>query len=234
MAKLVKAILHRESITLWPDCMDILLIAATAKEIEPFFEYYKNTKKTQNIDILITGIGLTATTYRLLKQLQLKRPDMVIQAGVAGSFNKQIPLGAVVAVKKETIADQSVIELKRLKTLFDLQLVPHDQFPFKKGWLENNNEALKKLRLKKVNAISVNEITTSKQRVQFYEKSFQPAIESMEGAALHYTCLMEKIPFIQLRSISNYIAERDKTKWDMKKSIVNLNQELIRLIETIN
>jgi len=234
MAKLVKAILHRESITLWPDCMDILLIAATAKEIEPFFEYYKNTKKTQNIDILITGIGLTATTYRLLKQLQLKRPGMVIQAGVAGSFNKQIPLGAVVAVKKETIADQSVIELKRLKTLFDLQLVPHDQFPFKKGWLENNNEALKKLRLKKVNAISVNEITTSKQRVQFYEKSFQPAIESMEGAALHYTCLMEKIPFIQLRSISNYIAERDKTKWDMKKSIVNLNQELIRLIETIN
>jgi futalosine hydrolase len=214
--------------------MDILLIAATAKEIEPFFEYYKNTKKTQNIDILITGIGLTATTYRLLKQLQLKRPDMVIQAGVAGSFNKEIPLGAVVAVKKETIADQSVIELKRLKTLFDLQLIPHDQFPFTKGWLENNHKALKKLRLKKVNAISVNEITTSKQRVQFYEKSFQPAIESMEGAAFHYTCLMEKIPFIQLRSISNYIAERDKTKWDMKKSIVNLNQELIRLVETIN
>jgi len=214
--------------------MNILLIAATAKEIEPFFEYYRNTKKAQNIDILITGIGLTATTYRLLKQLQLKRPDLVIQAGVAGCFDRTIALGTVVAVKKETIADQSVIELKKLKTLFDLRLVPHDQFPFKKGWLENNNEALKKLRLKKINAISVYEITTSKQRVQFYEKSFQPAIESMEGAALHYTCLMEKIPFIQLRSISNYIAERDKTKWDMKKSIVNLNQELIRLLETIN
>ena len=47
----------------------------------------------------------------------------------------------------------------------------------------------------------------------------------MEGAALHYTCLMEKIPFIQLRSISNYIAERDKTKWDMKRSIINLNND---------
>ena len=214
--------------------MDILLIAATAKEIEPFFEYYRNTKKPQNIDILITGIGLTATTYRLLKQLQLKRPDLVIQAGVAGCFDKKIPLGTVVAVKKETIADQSVIELKKLKTLFDLQLIPHDQFPFKKGWLENNNEALKKLKLKKVNAISVNEITTSRQRVRFYEESFKPAIESMEGAALHYTCLMEKIPFLQLRSISNYIAERDKTKWDMKKSIVNLNKALIDLLETIN
>jgi len=214
--------------------MNILLIAATAKEIEPFFEYYRNTKKTQNIDILITGIGLTATTYRLLKQSQIKRPDLVIQAGVAGCFDRKIPLGTVVAVKKETIADQSVMELKKLKTLFDLHLVPHDQFPFTKGWLENNNKALKKLKLKKVNAISVNEITTSKQRVRFYEESFQPAIESMEGAALHYTCLMEKIPFIQLRSISNYIAERDKTKWDMKKSIINLNKALIDLIEAIH
>jgi futalosine hydrolase len=214
--------------------MNILLIAATAKEIEPFFEYYRNTKKTQNIDILITGIGLTATTYRLLKQLQLKRPDLVIQAGVAGCFDRKISLGTVVAVKKETIADQSVIELKKLKTLFDLRLVPHDQFPFKKGWLENSNDALKKSKLKKVNAISVNEITTSRQKVRFYEESFKPAIESMEGAALHYTCLMEKVPFIQLRSISNYIAERDKTKWDMKRSIVNLNEALINLVETLN
>ena len=214
--------------------MNILLIAATAKEIEPFFEYYRNTKRPQNIDILITGIGLTATTYRLLKQLQIKRPDLVIQAGVAGCFDRKIPLGTVVAVKRETIADQSVIELKKLKTLFDLQLIPHDQFPFKKGWLENNNETLKKLKLKRVDAISVNEITTSKQRVRFYEKSFKPAIESMEGAALHYTCLMEKIPFIQLRSISNYIAERDKTKWDMKRSIINLNTTLVHLVERIN
>jgi futalosine hydrolase len=214
--------------------MNILLIAATAKEIEPFFEYYRTTKKTLNIDILITGIGLTATTYRLSKQLQLKRPDIVIQAGVAGCFDRKIPLGTVVAVKKETIADQSVVELKKLKTLFDLQLIPHNQFPFKKGWLENNNKALKKLRVKRVNAISVNEITTSRQRTRFYEESFKPAIESMEGAALHYTCLMEKIPFLQLRSISNYIAERDKTKWDMKRSIINLNKALINLIEMIN
>ena len=213
--------------------MDILLIAATAKEIGPFFEYYRNTKKTQNIDILITGIGLTATTYRLLKQLQIKRPDLVIQAGVAGCFDRKIPLGTVVAVKKETIADQSVVELKKLKTLFDLQLIPHDQFPFKKGWLENKNETLKKLKLKRVDAISVNEITTSKQRVRFYEKSFKPAIESMEGAALHYTCLMEKIPFIQLRSISNYIAERDKTKWKIKEAIINLNIELKKLVKNI-
>ena len=50
----------------------------------------------------------------------------------------------------------------------------------------------------------------------FYENKFLPVIESMEGAALHYVCLMEKIPFLQIRSISNYIGERDKKKWNMK------------------
>jgi futalosine hydrolase len=211
--------------------MDILLISATAKEIQPFFEYYRNTKRPQNIDILITGLGLTAATYHLLKQITLKRPGLVIQAGVAGCFDKKARLGEVVAVKKEAIADQSVIELEKLKTLFDLELLPHDQFPFTNGWLENNNEILKKTNLEKVKAISVNEITTADQRVEYYKQAFDPVIESMEGAALHYTCLMEKIPFIQLRSISNYIAERDKKKWDMKQSIINLNNELIKFIE---
>jgi len=136
-----------------------------------------------------------------------------------------------VVVKKEAIADQSVIELNQLKTPFDLELLPYDQFPFTKGWLVNNHELLEKTTLKKVRSISVNEITTSMQRVKFYQDVFKPVTESMEGAALHYTCLMEKIPFIQLRSISNYITERNKENWDMKQSILNLNKELIGMIE---
>ena len=55
----------------------------------------------------------------------------------------------------------------------------------------------------------------------------------MEGAAMHYVCLMEKIPFLQLRSISNYIGERNKRKWNMNESIINLNNELIKLIKKI-
>lgn len=211
--------------------MNILLAAATAKEITPFFEYYRNTKKNLDVDILITGVGLTAATYHLLKQINLKRPGIIVQAGVAGCFDKKFALGTVVAVKKEIIADQGVVESKKLKTMFDLGLISHDQFPFKKGWLENNSELLKKIKLKKVNAISVNEITTASQKVRFYNSSFKPVIESMEGAALHYTCLMEKIPFVQLRSVSNYVTERNKTRWDMKTAIINLNKELINLVE---
>ncbi len=211
---------------------NILVAAATAKEINPFIQSIRKGQLSKNsIDVLISGIGLTASTYHLTKQLSLKKYDLVIQAGVAGSFDRKFPLGAVVAVKQDAIADQSVIELKKLKTLFDLKLVPQDQHPYKKGWLMNpNNGILKKIKLKTVKGISVNQISTSKQMIKFYRDVFDPATESMEGAALHYVCLMEKVPFVQIRSISNYIGERNKKKWDMNESIANLNVALTTLI----
>jgi futalosine hydrolase len=212
---------------------NILVAAATAKEINPFLSGIKQGKfNTKNIDILISGIGLTASTYHLAKQLALKKYDLVIQAGVAGCFDLRIALGEVVAIKQDAIADQSVVELEKLKTLFDLKLVPQDQYPYKKGWLINpNKDVLKKTKLKIVKGISVNQISTSKQMIKFYRDVFDPVTESMEGAALHYVCVMENVPFVQIRSISNYIGERNKKKWDMNDSISNLNQSLIRIID---
>ena len=213
-----------------------LLAAATVIEIAPLLEKLRKEDHwppSVTIDVLVTGIGLTAASYALTRQLALKRPDFVIQAGVGGCFDHQTPLGGVVAVKQEAIADQSVIELNELKTLFDLKLVPQNRYPFSKGWLINKNDILNKTRLKKVKGISVNEITTSGKKAAFYRQHFNPVVESMEGAALHYVCLMEKVPFIQLRSISNYIGERNKRKWEMKKAVANLNHELFTLLNNL-
>jgi futalosine hydrolase len=216
--------------------MNCLVIAATAFEIKPLLEWLQKEEKTNpslEIDVLITGIGLTASTYTLQKQLSLKRPHLVIQAGVGGCFRKEEPLGKVFLIQKETIADQSVIELDKLKTLFDLALVPADQFPYKNRWLVNENPLLKKIRLPKVAGISVNEISTDPRKVRLYQKQFNPVVESMEGAALHYVCLQENISFLQLRSTSNYIAERNKKNWNMEQSIVNLNKALVKILQSL-
>ncbi len=217
--------------------MNCLVVAATIIEITPFLEKFRDKRPLKadvDTDVLITGIGLTAATYSLAKQLSIKRPHIIIQAGVAGCFDRSVLPGTVVAVKKEAIADQSVIELEKLKTMFDLKLVPQDQHPFSKGWLVNKSDALKKIKLKKVTGVSVNEITTSKQKVELYRQTFAPVVESMEGAALHYVCLMENIPFVQIRSVSNYVAERNKKNWNMKESIINLNKELFNIIQSLS
>jgi hypothetical protein len=53
--------------------MNCLVIAATPIEIAPFLTYLKKENKFKyEIDVLITGIGLTATTYALLNQINIK------------------------------------------------------------------------------------------------------------------------------------------------------------------
>lgn len=215
--------------------MNILLAAATIKEIDPFVEHYRSSPQAfpHSIDILITGIGLTATTFSLTKQLSIKRPDLVIQAGIGGCFDKKLPLATVVAVKQDVLADEGVIEAGQLKSVFDLGLAKPNQFPYSGGTLTNKSEVLGQVKLKKVKAVSINRVTTSKKEIDIYKEKFSPAVESMEGAALHYVCLAEKIPFIQLRSISNYIGVRDKKKWKLKESVTSLNNELINLFHQL-
>lgn len=215
--------------------MHILIIAATALEIRPFLNRYRDgapfLRRDMNIDVLITGIGLTATVYRLMKQLTVTRPDFIIQAGVAGCFDTSIPLGSVVTVRQDTIADESVIELKKLRTLFDLNLVPQNRPPYRSGWLVNpHRDLIKSTGLTAVRGISVNQITTKPETIYFFRDRFRPVTESMEGAALHYVCLLEGIPFLQLRSLSNYIGERNKKKWNMQDSILRLNDALEEVI----
>ena len=67
------------------------------------------------------------------------------------------------------------------------------------------------------------------QKQQLVE-TFAPQTETMEGAALHYVCLQQNLPFLQIRSISNEVGERDKSKWKIKEAVEDLNSELIKLL----
>ncbi|HTL09396.1 MAG TPA: futalosine hydrolase [Chitinophagaceae bacterium] len=215
--------------------MNCLVVAATHREITPLLAWLPTAAKASvQPDILVTGIGLTATSYHLGQQLQIRHYDLVLQAGVAGCFNKNMALGTVVAVKAEAIADQGVMETVTWKTIFDMQLQAPSQFPYTRGWLLNPHKALlQKTGLKAVKAVSVNQITSKKKMLAIYNDAFKPVAESMEGAALHYTCLMKGIPFLQLRAMSNYVGERNKKHWEMQAAITSLNKVLIQLLQQL-
>ena len=213
--------------------MQCLIISATSMEITPFLRLQREIKNDWDLDILVTGAGLTATTYSLVRQVSIKRPNLMIQVGLAGSFLKTRPLTSVVAVKRETIADQGVIEDGELLSLFDLGLIKKSKFPYDRGWLNNPHQILLRASLPIVDAVSVNEISTSKQKIRLYREKYSAELESMEGAALHYTGLMEHIPFLQLRAVSNYVGERNKSKWEIVKAIENLNRELVRVLNEL-
>jgi len=53
----------------------------------------------------------------------------------------------------------------------------------------------------------------------------------MEGAAFFYVCQLQKIPHIQIRSISNYVEPRNRANWNISLAIKNLNEVLWKLIQ---
>ena len=220
--------------------MHILLAAATTVEIQPAIDFLASSRPPgHETSTLITGVGSIATVWSLMRRIDSRRPDLIIQAGIAGCFADRVNTGKVVVIGEEVLGDLGVWEDQRWKSLFDLKLAEKDTPPFSNGRLVNPYKKLIALTgLETVSGMTVNEITTARARIDWYQHppelpGKQVVIESMEGGGLHYVCLREKIPYLQLRSVSNEIGVRDKTKWDIKGAIGNLNEQLITLLKKL-
>ena len=182
-----------------------------------------------------SGVGMLSTAVSLTRLIIVYKPDLIIQVGIAGTFDQKLKLGKVICVDEEVLGDMGVEENKNWKDIFDLDLEQKNSAPFKKGKLPN--AFLKKynvLKLPEVKAVTVNEISTNDNRIQQIIKKYHPVIESMEGAALHYVCREMEIPFIQIRSISNYIGDRNKNNWKLKEAIAHLNKTILKYVDKLN
>jgi futalosine hydrolase len=216
--------------------MKCLLVSATVAEIAPIMRHFKQVKgrKALSPDILITGVGMLPATWHITKYLSRKKPGLIIQAGIAGCFNREVPLTKVYAVHSEMMADTGVFENAVWRDVFDLGLCPPSGFPFFRRELRNpHKELLKNTGLPLAKAISVNTITSGKKMTLQRYHAYKPLLESMEGAALHFTALQEGIPFIQVRSISNYVGERNKKNWQIAAAIETLNEALLHIFKTL-
>jgi futalosine hydrolase len=219
--------------------MRVIITAATNGEWMPSFQKinpaYAGTNKRFSVGFHESGIGLLASSVSLMKMFVQETPSLIIQVGIAGCFDKKIPLGKVFAVKDDFAGDIGVMENKVWKDLFDLKLDKPNDAPYEKKslpnpWLSQYN--LLKLPTKK--GVTVNTISTDKNKIDLYSGRYKATLESMEGAALHYIGRDLNIPFIQIRAVSNYVGERNKAKWNMQEAIYNLNETLLQYLDALN
>lgn len=210
--------------------MNVLVIAATERELKSIKEISFD-RASLRVQTAVTGVGLMPSTYAIMQLLTASRPDLIIQLGIAGSFNPSIELGTAVTVKKEMLADMGVYESGGYRDIFEMGLAEKNMAPFEQGALVNHHENLiDALFLPVVSAVSVNEISTSTEKIKLFSEKYKADIESMEGAAVHYVCTLQQIPFVQIRGISNLVGERDKGKWKIQESMHAATNACINLI----
>ena len=215
--------------------MEILIVTATESEIAPLCSHFKFSfdptagigrlkYREHKIDLLVTGIGMTATAYQMGKIFRSKY-DVALNFGVAGSFNRNLELGEIVNVVQDHFSELGAEHANGFYKLSEIDL-PGIQEVFNESKI--NNKVIENI--PSVCGITVNTVHGNDESIRKVFDRFHPNTESMEGAAFLYACSAEKIPSAQIRAISNYVELRNKASWNMELAIENLNKKAIEII----
>ena len=202
--------------------MKILIVAATETEAK----LLRKVQTSHSLDFLVTGPGMLATSYRLASHVKNGNYDLCINCGLAGSFRKDLPPGAVVVVTEDIVSELGAEDGNEFLTLADIGLEGAHAF--------RSSFELNGFPLRKVKSITVNTVHGNEDSINKVTNRLNPDTESMEGAAFFHVCAEEKIPALQLRAISNYVERRNRESWKIDEALENLRQQLEKLLHQIN
>jgi futalosine hydrolase len=212
--------------------MRVLLVAATEAEIRPTLDalntQLEGSESIYSVGVCITGVGMLAATYELTKALNQAAWDFVLGAGIAGAFSKSLELCDCVIVESEQVAEFGAEDDEIFLDAFSIGLVKANRSPYTHRLMVNPLEVLPFpiSHLPRVSGLTVTTASGHEPTIAKRMAHYSAAVESMEGAALHYVCIKEQIPFLQLRVISNYVTRRDRGAWRIPDAITCLNRQL--------
>jgi futalosine hydrolase len=202
-------------------------------QIEPYYQSYNFFNL--HIDILTTGHGSVFAAYHLTRALNMINYDLAINVGLAGSFDHFLEQGFVVNVIQEQFADLGIIHKNNFYTLAEEELMDENQFPFVDGKLHSiGNFDLDEVEsLIPVKGITLNTLHSDPSWLSKLREKFDAEIETMMGAAFFYVCLKEKIPFLQIRSISRFVEIRRIENWNIPTAIESLTMTIINIFNEL-
>lgn len=221
--------------------MKILIVAATWMEVKMLVDemekvdekshLLKNFRfKNMDIDVLISGIGVTFTTFHLSNTLRESQYNLVLNIGIAGSFTQDLQIGEVVNVHSEEFGDLGIEKQEKFLTLFEAGFMDVNEFPFEHGVLKASY-LIDGQNLKNVRGITSNKSHGRSASINELKEKFMAQVESMEGASVFYVCSWLGVKCCQIRAISNYVEPRDASKWNIPQALENLKTSVLDLLK---
>jgi futalosine hydrolase len=187
----------------------ILLTSAVAEELS-FFQ------ARDGIETLVTGVGPVEASCAIASALCRRTYRLVINAGLAGSFDGAVQLGEGVIVAEDGmelgLEDGTALSLPRDETAIDRS--------------RSDPNLVARLGAKGytvVRGITVSRVTSTDSTARrLADRGAQ--VESMEGFAALRAAEIAGIPAIELRGISNRCGARDSSEWDFAAGLAGLQR----------
>jgi futalosine hydrolase len=224
--------------------MRVLIVAATGAEAAPVtaklqpeeaasHRMTRYTRGGHDINLLVSGVGLVATAANVSKALGADRYDFALNIGVCGSFDTSLPPGTAVHIVSDCLAELGAEDDDEFVAAQELGLVGANEFPFRDGQLVGlpppPNAALD--RLPRVRGISVSTVHGRESSIAAVVRRLNPQVESMEGAAFVYACLIHNVPSAQVRVVSNVVERRNRNAWKLAESIDTLATTTLAILD---
>ena len=218
------------------DNLPILIVSATEAECAPALRamcerkaigtcLFSGVAYGRPVDMLITGIGCVAATFRLTQTLLLRPYSNAIAIGIAGSFADDISIGETVQITEDCFADLGIDNNGQFRSLREEGLSCDD---FDGDFIVNPSPTRSHHR--KVRGITVQSASGSKKRIDELVQRFHPQVETMENAAFFYVCRKLNIPFSSFKAISNKVEPRNRKNWRIAEAIESVNNSLENLL----
>ena len=227
--------------------MRVLVVAATEAEVIPFVAGLASRRRPSrprvtryqgsrhDIDILISGVGMVATATWCSRVLSAERFDVALNLGVCGSFRAAIFPGTVVHVVSDRLVELGAEDGDAFLTIQEMKLLGDDEFPFTGGRLVNASPPVLGVLASHASRRRHHGEHGARQRRLHRscdETLFDPDVESMEGAAFMYACLIHGVPFAQVRAVSNMVERRNRAAWKLTEAIANLGTVARQILES--
>jgi futalosine hydrolase len=221
--------------------MKILVVAATTAEAAAVQRWSAKPPRPRldarreglAVDVVVTGVGMVATAAWCSRTLSEARFDLALNIGLCGSFDPALAIGEVVHVVEDRFAELGAEDGERFLSIEELELVGAPAPSYARPGLVNaappHNERLDAL--PRVRGITVNTVHGHERSIAAVVERCQPQVETMEGAAFMYACMIHGVPFAQVRAVSNLVERRNRDAWRIPQAIEQLAATVIGILE---
>ncbi|TVP88671.1 MAG: futalosine hydrolase [Alkalicoccus sp.] len=204
---------------------NILIVTAVEKERKAVQEGIGSDPSCRTA---VCGFGPVEAAVRTAVLLGTEKPDMVINAGVAGGFAGRSSIGDTVLGSESILADLGADSPDGF--------ISAEQLGFGKNtWCSKTASSVlpafpaQTTHLGQILTLST--ATGTESGEQNLRKRYPEACaEAMEGAGVASAADAAGIPFLELRTISNKVGPRDLAGWELSRAL-NALTDSIRLLK---
>ena len=230
--------------------MNLLLITATPFESNILLQNLRAKRRVSpecwqgkigkhSAYLLTTGIGALNTVFHLSCFLQRAKFDLILNAGICGSYDRKIPLCSVVEIVSETFCDLGAEDkntwLPLRKLGFPLLRAKNGKLYYErlKNPYRSSTYVNKIPAPRPAASVTSDTVHGSRASIARVKKYFSPQAENMEGGGVFFTGLREMVPFLEFRVVSNYVGVRNKKTWKLRESSRTIQEFILNWIRLL-